>query len=167
MKNVKRSKFFFLNGNLYRLLYINRSSNMATAWNYIEHKREAFIWTDLRKRWERAYTLTEVCKLLNRTRAWIEHYFVDGTLRRPPRVYTLDGRRAPGKYMFSEEHILELHDFFLTQHIGRPRDDGRVLPGRGLPSRVELIAKMRHDAVVYVKNSQGEFVPVWKEESIW
>jgi hypothetical protein len=50
----------------------------------------------------------------------------------------------------------------LTVHIGRPRKDGRVTPGR-MPSKAELRALMRHDTMTYVKNADGEFTPVWKE----
>jgi len=110
---------------------------------------------------EKAFPISEVSKLINRHRVIIENYILDGKIRTPQRIYTLDTKR-PGKYMFSEKDVLDLHDYLLTVHIGRPRKDGKITPGR-MPSRAELKAMMRHDTTMYVKSADGTFTPVWKE----
>jgi hypothetical protein len=106
--------------------------------------------------------MVQVSKMINRHRVNIERYILEGKIRPPERIYSLDGNKTPGKYMFSEKDVFELHDYLLTVHIGRPRKDGRVTPGR-MPSRAELRAMMQHDTTVYIKSADGTFMPVWKE----
>lgn len=132
------------------------------AWCYREGKRKGYVWSDVRKRMEVALPIAEVAKLIGRHRVQIENYILKGFIKSPQRVYTLDGNAKPGKYMFSESDVMGLHDYLLTVHIGRPRRDGRITPGR-MPSKAELRAMMRHDTMTYVKNADGEFTPVWKE----
>lgn len=106
--------------------------------------------------------MQQVGKMIGRTRVQIENYILRGDIRRPQRIYTLDVEKKPGKYFFSEADVLGLHDYLLTVHIGRPRKDGRITPGK-MPSKAELRAMMKHDLVTYVKTDEGEFRPIWKE----
>ena len=55
-----------------------------------------------------------------------------------------------------------MHDFFKTVHRGRPRKDGMITPG-DMPSRAEIEAMMKQENILYVKNNDGEFIPVWKQ----
>lgn len=157
-----RLRYFYLNGDLHKVLSINRAQDLVVAWNYKEQKRVGYIWSDARKRLEKAFTMMQVSKMINRHRVNIERYILNGHIRAPQRTYTLDDKRTPGKYLFSESDVYDLHDYLLTVHIGRPRKDGKTTPGR-MPSKAELKAMMRHDTVMYVKQSDGTFTPVWKE----
>lgn len=161
-RNGRNVKYFYLNANLYRVLRIVRAEDFVECWNYTTHRREGLVWSEVRKRSERAFPLSEVCKMLGRTRVTLEQAIIAGKIPAPQRLYTLDLERKPGKYMFSEKDILSLHDYYLTVHVGRPRADGKITPGR-MPTKAELRAMMRHDTVLYVQNDDGEFVPVWKE----
>jgi hypothetical protein len=158
----KKLRYFYLDNQLHKVISINHPLDECVAWNYSEERRVMFIWSDLRRRYAKAFTLTEVSNMIGRHRVNVERYIVHGCIRAPQRAYTLDDQKKPGKYFFTEENVYELYDYLLTVHIGRPRKDGKITPGR-LPSRVELRAMMRHDVQIVRKTSGGEFVPVWKE----
>lgn len=158
----KRVKYFYLNSDLHKVLRIVRAQDYVEAWSYREGKVKGYVWSDVRKRMENAIPLMKVSELIGRHRVQIENYILRGNIRTPQRLYSLDESRKPGKYMFSESDVMDLHDYLLTVHIGRPRADGRITP-KNMPSKSELRAMMRHDTVTYVKTSDGEFTPVWKE----
>ncbi len=158
----KPIRYFYLNSDLHRVLRVTRPADLVEAWNFREGKRVTYVWSDVRKRMERAFTLQEVCKLIGRHRVQIENYILDGKIRAPQRIYSLDENRTPGKYYFSESDVLGVHDFLLTVHIGRPRRDGKVTPGK-MPTKAELRALMKHDVMTYIKTDDNEFRPVWKE----
>jgi len=157
-----RLRYFYLNGDLHKVLSINRAQDLVVSWHYKEGKRKAYVWSDARKRLGKAFPISQVSKMIQRHHVIIEKYILEGKIRPPERIYTLDEKRTPGKYMFSEKDVYELHDYLLTVHIGRPRKDGKITPGR-MPSRAELRAMMTHDTTVYVKQEDGTFTPVWKE----
>jgi hypothetical protein len=158
----KRVKYFYLNSDLHKVLRIIRAQDFVEAWSYPEAKRKGYVWSDVRKRMETAVPLAQVATLIGRHRVQIENYILNGHIKTPQRIYTLDGEKKPGKYMFSESDVMDLHDYLLTVHIGRPRKDGLITPGR-MPTKSELRAMMRHDTVTYVKTHDGEFTPVWRE----
>lgn len=155
-------RYFYLNKDLHKVLRVVRAEDLVEAWNYREGKVMVYVWSDVRKRMENCFPLQQVGQMVNRHRVQIENYILYGKIRTPQRIYTLDGHKKPGKYFMSESDVLELHDYLLTVHIGRPRKDGRITPGR-MPSKAELKALMRHGTMMYVKNAEGEFTQVWKE----
>lgn len=158
----KPLKYFYINGDLHKVLRVVRPSDFVEAWNYPQARRVGYVWSDVKKRMQRALTLQEVCKIINRHRVQVELYIINGKIKTPQRIYTLDGDRKPGKYFFSEDDVLDLHDYLLTVHIGRPRKDGQITP-RNMPTKAELRAIMKHDLVTYVKTGDNEFQPIWKE----
>jgi hypothetical protein len=157
----QKVKYFYLDQELHRVLRVSRPEDLVVSWNFPQHKRKAYVWSDTRRKMEKAFSLRQVCDMLGRSRVAIELYIRQGKIRTPQRIYTLDGKAKPGKYFFSEKDVLELHDYILSVHIGRPRRDGRVTPAKA-PSKAELRAMMKHDTVMYIKSGE-EFVPVWKE----
>jgi hypothetical protein len=161
-KRNRRLRYFYLNGDLHRVLSINRAQDLVVTWHFKDGKRRAYVWSDARRRLEKAFTMRQVGQMINRHRVNIEKYILEGKIRAPERIYTLDGKKTPGKYMFSEKDVFELHDYLLTVHIGRPRKDGKITPGR-MPSRAELRAMMQHDTTVYIRSADGTYTPVWKE----
>jgi hypothetical protein len=92
----------------------------------------------------------------------IHDYIRDGKIKRPVQTYSLDERRTPGKFLFSEDDLRDIHSYMLTVHRGRPRKDGTVT-NSNLMSRAELEALMKEDKILYTKDKSGEFVPVWKQ----
>lgn len=158
----KRVNYFYLNSDLHKVLRVLRAVDLVEAWNFREGKRKSYVWSDVRKRMEGAFTMQQVAAMIGRHRVHLENYVLDGKIRTPQRIYSLDENRVPGKYFFSETDVMELHDYLLTVHRGRPRKDGRITPGIKI-TKAELRALMRHDTVTYVKNADGEFTPLWKE----
>ena len=105
---------------------------------------------------------SEVGKLINRHVDTIKRHLRSGDIRKPQQAYSLYDKEKLGRYLFSENDIRELREFFKTVHIGRPRKDGNITASN-IPSKVELEAMLRNETVLYVKNSEGTFVPVWKQ----
>lgn len=162
-KSKPRLRYFYIGQELHKVLRVNRPQNLVVAWNYTEHKRVVYIWSEVRRTMKKAYSLQDVAKMLNRHRVRLENHLLSGNVRLPQKIYSLDGNRTPGKFMFSEKDIYELHDYMLTVHRGRPRKDGGITAGN-LPSRVELRAMLNTDTALYIRNESGEFVQVYKEK---
>lgn len=161
-RSKRKVKFFYLDGNLHQLLHVIRPSDLCVAWSYPERKRKGYVWSDVQKRMTNAYTISETAKLLNRAPIAIRKYLENGDIDYPQRRHKMDENYKPTVYMFSEDDVLKIHDYLLTVHWGRPRHDGLVRP-KPMPTRAELKALMRHDTVMYVKSSDDEYVPLWKE----
>jgi hypothetical protein len=159
-----RLRYFYLNGDLHKVLSVNRPEDFVICWNFPKGKRVGYVWSDVRKNHGKAFKMKQVSAMIGRHRVNIERDILAGHIKAPQRTYTLDEKRRPLFYMFSEENMFDLHDYLLTVHIGRPRKDGKIRPRQSLPSKAELRAMMRHDLVTYVKTEGGEFVPVWKEQ---
>jgi hypothetical protein len=161
-KRTKRLRYFFLNGNLHKVLGSNRPQDRLVAWDFKEAKRKQYSYSEVRRSHEKAYGIVEVAELVNRHRVNVERYILDGKIRKPAQAYALNPGRKPLAYFFTEKDVLELHDYLLTVHRGRPRKDGTITPS-GIPSRAELRAMMKSGSATYIKNEDGEFVQVWKE----
>lgn len=157
----QRAKFFYLNGKLHKTIYANRAGDLLIAWSYPDRARVTYILSDAKRLMQKAFDLREVTIMINRSRVHIERLILDGCIKAPQKMYSLDGKFKPGKYKFSEDDVMALHDYLLTVHVGRPRKDGLIKPGP-MPSKAELRAMMRNNQVLYVKGKDGEFAPVWK-----
>ncbi len=154
--------YFFLDDELHKKLFISRPSNLLVAWNYPKRKKLNLSYTDVKRFKTPAYKTTEVGYFLNRHWRHIHRLMKQQRIAHPYKAYPLNinsGYR--GQYFWSEKDILEAHDFFMTQQEGPYRADGIVNP-RNLPSKVEVQALMRNGVIQYIKNTDGEFIPIWK-----
>lgn len=163
-RKSSRLRYFYLNGDLHKVLSVTRAEDLVVCWNFPQGKRVGYVWSDVKRRHDRAFKMQEVSSMIGRHRTNIERDILAGNIKAPQRSYTLDGKRRPLYYFFTEENVFDLHDYLLTVHVGRPRSDGKITPRRDLPSKAELRAMMKHDIVTYIKTDSGEFVPVWKEQ---
>jgi hypothetical protein len=118
--------------------------------------------SDVQKNRTNAYTVTQAAKMINRSVDTIKRHWRDEDIKKPFRTYSLDGQKRPNKYFFSEDDIRAMQEFFKTVHRGRPRKDGLITPSN-IPSIAEIEALIRNEKVLYAKNDEGEFVPVWKQ----
>lgn len=163
----KRSKamplYFFLNGDLHRRIHINRPGDSITTWNYPQARLITYVYSDVRRMAERAFTTQQVCDMINRGWRSVIQVVLDEEIRTPQHTYTIDEKRHKYKYMWNEENIMELHAYFASVHRGRPRKDGLITPAP-MPSARELRAMIRQESILYVKQGD-EFVPTWKAES--
>lgn len=156
---AKNQRQFYLHGNLHKILHISRARDLLTAYDFAEGKTKVYPWSEVQRRRQHAFTITQAGALLDRHRDRIMSYMEEGNVPWPQREYSLETGR-PGRYFFSEDDMMDLRDYVATVHIGRPRKDGKVTNNR-IPTREELRAMMQQGRVLYVKEND-EFVPVWK-----
>jgi hypothetical protein len=161
---TKPLKYFFYRGDLHKKVHINRGADVITAWNYPQGKLEKYVYSDVRRNGEYAFSTRQVEKMIGRSQATIKRVISDGSVRRPQQTYGLDADRNGYAFYWSEKDIMDLHGYFITVHRGRPRNDGLVTPS-DLPTASELRAMIRQGTVFYVKTDSGEFVPTWRAET--
>ena len=160
-KAQRRILYFYLNNALHRALQVNRSDDTIIAFNFVEGKRVAYNYTDVQKNKKHAYSISEVAKLINRHVDTIKRHLRSGDIRKPQQAYAVEDKTKLSRYYFTDSDIKEIREFFKTVHIGRPRKDGQVTASN-IPSKTELEAMLRNETILYVKNTDGDFVPVWK-----
>ena len=135
---------------------------MIVAWNYEESKRVAYSLSDVYMRRQRAYTVPQTAKILNRHVDSIKRHFRQGNIKRPDMAYSLDGQKIPKRGFYKEDDIREMYDFFKNMHIGRPRKDGQI-NNQDYMSKAELEALLRNEKILYTKVDEDTFAPVWRQ----
>lgn len=169
-RSNKRLTYFFLNGDLHKKIHINRGADLITAWNYPQHKRVGYSYSDVKRNGERGFKTSEAARMLRRTRLTLEHAIMNGDIEAPQKTYgiaSFDGVKSKGEpyqYIWSEDDVMAMHAFLCTVHKGRPRNDGLVTPWN-LPTAREVRAMINQEVVLYVKNDKGDFVPTWEAEN--
>lgn len=161
---VKPLRYFFYRGDLHKKIHIHRPNDIVIAWNYPKGATERYVYSDVRRNGEQAFSTRQVEQMIGRSQKTIKNAIRDGMIRAPQRTYGLNEERNGYAYYWSEKDIMELHDYLKTVHFGRPRKDGRVTP-KQMPTASELRAMIRQGTVFYVK-SGDEFVPTWRAENI-
>jgi len=153
-RTQEKFRYFYLNKKLHKVLKSSRVKNTLIAWSYEDKKRVLYVFSDVKKYKQNAYTLAEVCKMLNKHRVTIQDYILEGKVRAPQKVYPIGNAEnfKWSQYMFSEDDILELYDYIISA--------GREI--EKLPTKSELKALIKHNIILYTKTSEGQFVPVWK-----
>ena len=150
----KKFVYFFLNGKVHKVLRLSRARDEVIAWSYLDKKRMMYSYSQVDKNMEKAYSISEVSKILGRHRVTIEEYILQGKIKQPQKVYPISNPESTwSKYMLSESDILDIHQFII--------DAGHI---RDLPSKPELQALLKHNLIMYTKTEDGKFVPVWKAE---
>lgn len=160
-KTQRRILYFYLNNALHRTLQTNRADDTIIAFNFVEGKRVAYNYTDVKRNRKHAYSISEVAKLVNRHIDTIKRHLRSGDIKKPQQAYALDDKTKLGRYYFTDEDIKKVREFLKTIHIGRPRNDGQITASN-IPSNAELEALLRNETILYAKTKDGEFVPVWK-----
>jgi hypothetical protein len=170
--NMKRSKknrteqkrawrWFFLNGQLHKLLSVSYARDECVAWCYPENKRKLYQWSDIRRRASRGFTVRQVANMMNRNPQQINRYIWSGQIEKPAMAV------GPGSNfsirIFTEEEVFKIRDVVASQSRGRPRNDGLIVP-LNVPSREEVYAKMKYNAQLYIKTEDGRFVPLYEAE---
>lgn len=161
MARVKRNsksknlRYFFLNDKIHKVLRSSRSKDELVAWCYPDKKRMMYSYSQVKKNMENAYTIVEVSEMLNKHRVTIQDYILDGKVITPPKIYPIGEPDSKGwsKYMFSQKHILDIH-----QHILDSGHSSEIL------SKAELLGLFKNNFILYTKNDEGNFIPIWKAE---
>lgn len=156
--------YFFYRGDLHKRLHISRPNDVIVAWNYPEGETRRYVYSDVRRNGAKAFSTSEVSKLINRSKRTIKRAIASGAIHPPQRTYGIDEERNGYAYYWSEKDIMDFWDHLRNVHHGRPRNDGMVTP-KDLPTASELRAMIRQGTVFYVE-SNGKFVPTWKADNI-
>lgn len=156
-------RYFYLNGHLHRQLKVDRHKNMMTAYRYYDESTVMYFLSDVRRDSQQAYTCKQVCDMLNLSKQRLLIYEAEGRIATPERMRKItDNGYHFSKRMWSVDHIIDIHDLMLNTHIGRPRKDGQVTHRSDIPTKAELIAMLKDQEVLYYKDTDGSFQPVWK-----
>jgi hypothetical protein len=153
-KSAKKPSYFFLNNKIHKVLRLSRAKDELVAWCYPDKKRVLYSYSQAKKSMDNAYSTKQVAEMLQRHKVTIEDYILEGKIKRPQVVYPIGNPESSWyKFMFSTKDILDLHEFIL--------DSGY---SNNMPSKNELLARIRHNMILYTKTTDGDFVPVWKAE---
>jgi DNA topoisomerase IA len=153
-RSIKTIRYFFLNGKIHKVISSSRAKDQVIAWCYPDAKRVLYPYSEVNKHMGNAYSVVQVADMLNKHRVTIQDYILEEKIKAPQKIYPIGSLSKEGwsKYMFSEEDILDLHQYIL--------DSGH---SNNMPSKAELLALLKHSFVLYTKTSSG-FVPVWKAD---
>lgn len=155
-----KTRFYFLNGDLFKVVRVDRSANTCYLYNLQTKENKMFLYSDFKKFRKNAYKMNRVSKLLNRHPDRIRKAIWEEKVSKP---LLIKSGPSGGRYWFTEDDIRGLRDYFATVHRGRPRKDG-VIVTHNVPAKDELEALLGNKQMLYVKNKNGDFVPVWKAE---
>jgi hypothetical protein len=153
---------WFLNGDLVRLYHSSRSTGLVSIFNINKNRIETCLRSDFRKKRERAYTVAETAKLINRHRKYIPNLIKNGIIP-PPTGAKVNGERGFRiRAYYSESQVKEIRDILASIHIGQPRKDG-LITNNMTPTNQELTRRMGDGILTYTKTEDGRFIPVWSE----
>ena len=155
-------KVWFLNGDLVRLYHSSRSTGMVTVYNINKDRIETCLRSDFRKNRERAYTVAETSKLVNRHRKYMPSLIKRGVIP-PPTGSSIDGKTGfQIRSYYSESQVKEIRAILASIHIGQPRKD-KLITNNSTPTSQELTRRMGDGILTYTKTEDGRFIPVWAE----
>lgn len=166
MTKKRKSRIFFWEGKLHRVLRINYPANLVEAWRYEDRRRVTLLYTDWRENAGKALRHTEAAKLIRLRPETLNSYIRDGLIKEPQRSYALDSGKDGWVRWWSEKDMLELHDFLMSRHMGAPRHDGQITPMQKLPSRAEILAAFNESQPVYIRTETGEMIPLFKPPKV-
>jgi hypothetical protein len=155
-------KVWFLNGDLVRSHHINRSNGIMSVYNIIHDRIESCLVSDFKKNRQRAYTVGETAKLVNRHKKYMPNLMRRGIIPHPTGSQKGGETGWQVRSYYSESQVLEIRDILASYHMGRPRKDG-LITNDITPSRQELTRRMGDGILTYMRTEDGRFVPVWSE----
>jgi hypothetical protein len=160
---IKASKkIWFLNDDLVRLHHSSRSTGMVTVYNITKDRLETCLRTDFRRNRQRAYTVADTARLVNRHRKYFPSLIKRGIIP-PPTGAQIGGiREWKIRAYYSESQVKDIRDILATIHIGRPRRDN-LITNNMTPTAQELTRKTGNGILVYTRTEDGRFIPVWGE----
>ena len=155
-------KIWFLNGDLVRLYHSSRSTGLASVYNITKDRIETCLRTDFRKNREKAYTVAETAKLINRHRKYMPTLMKKGVIP-PPIGSRLNGQRGwQIRSYYSESTVQAIRDILASIHMGQPRKDGLVTNNM-TPTNQELTRRMGKGILTYTRTDDGRYIPIWSE----
>jgi len=158
----KKSKIWFLNGDLVQIVHNSRAAGIVTLYNKTRDERMTTTIVEFKKKRKKAYTVAETAKLLNCHRKHIPRLVKKGMIPEP--VGELPGGKRAFHYLsyYSEETIMEARRAMAMIHQGQPRKDGLITNNK-TPTEQELRYAMGDGMILYTKDDSGKFIPIFTE----
>jgi hypothetical protein len=163
-RQINPSKtIFFVDEKLVRFVNSNRGANIVYLYDIVNEKEITMLLSDFKKHRKRAYLVSHTAKLLGRTHMQLNKYVRQGLIN-PPVGAVAGGKNVfRKKAYYSEDYIFTIREIMSTIHRGRPRKDGRI--SNSVLTEQELRAKMGDALMLYTRTKDGEFIPVWSEQT--
>jgi hypothetical protein len=159
---VGNKNIWFLNGDLVRLHHSSRSTGLVTVYNITKDQLETCLRSDFRKNRQRAYTVAETARLVNRHRKYFPTLVKKGIIPPPMGAQIGGTRHWQVRAYYSESQVKEIRDILASIHIGRPRKDN-LITNNMTPTSQELTRRTGDGILVYTKTEDGRFIPIWTE----
>jgi hypothetical protein len=155
-------KVWFLNKDLVRVHHYNKSNGLISVYNIIQDRIETCLISDFKRNREKAYTVGETAKLINRHKKYMPSLIKRGVI--PPPLGSQKGGKTGWQVRsyYSESHVKEIRDILASIHIGQPRKDG-LITNNITPNTQELTRRMGEGILTYTRTEDGRFIPVWNE----
>jgi hypothetical protein len=155
-------KVWFLNKDLVRVHHYNKSNGLISVYNIIQDRIETCLISDFKRNREKAYTVGETAKLINRHKKYMPSLIKRGVI--PPPLGSQKGGKTGWQVRsyYSESHVKEIRDILASIHIGQPRKDG-LITNNITPNTQELTRRMGEGILTYTRTEDGRFIPVWSE----
>jgi hypothetical protein len=164
---ARRRRFFFWNGKIHKVLRINLPANLVEAFRFEDRKIITLLYSDFRQHAGKALRHREAAKLIRLKPDTLNRYIYDGKIPEVQRTYSLtEGTTRGWTRWWSEQDMLNLHEFLMAQHRGHPRQDGRVTPMQHLPSRAEIIAAFNESQKIFIRTADGTEVPLFRAKRL-
>lgn len=153
---------WFLNGDLVKVHHYNRSNGLVTVYNVTQDRLETCFIKDFKQNREKAYTMGETAKLINRHKKYLPSLIKRGVIPQPIGAQKGGKREWQIRAYYSESHIKEIRDILASIHIGQPRKDG-LITNNMTPNKQELTRRMGEGILTYTRTEDGRYIPVWSE----
>ncbi len=153
---------WFLNKKLVRSYHINKSNGIMSVYNIVDDVIESCLINDFRKNRERAFTVGETAKLVNRHKKYMPELMRRGVIPYPTGSQKGGARGWQVRSYYSKSQVFEIRDILATYHMGRPRKD-KLITNDITPSRQELTRRMGDGILTYTMTEDGRFIPIWSE----
>ena len=156
-------KVWFLNGDLVRIHHYNKSNGIMSVYNITQDRIESCLISDFKKKRERAYTVGETAKLVNRHKKYMPNLMKREIIPHPTGSQKGGATGWQVRSYYSESQVRDIRDILASYHMGRPRKD-KLVTNDVTPSPQELTRRMGDGILTYARTEDGRFIPVWREE---
>jgi hypothetical protein len=157
-----KTKIWFLNGDLIRVVHTSRSAGIITLYNKTKDEMMTTTIVEFKKKRKKAFTVKETAQLLNCHVKHIPRLVKKGVIPEP--VGELPGGKRAFHYLsyYSEDTIMEARKAMSLIHQGQPRKDGLITNNK-TPTEQELRYAMGDGILLYTKDENGNFIPIFSE----
>lgn len=153
---------WFLNGDLVRVHHFNRSNGLVSVYNIIQDRIETCLISDFKRNREKAYTVGETAKLVNRHKKYMPALMKRGIIPKPMGCVKGGQTQWQRRSYYSESQVKEIRDILASIHMGRPRKDN-LITNDITPNPQELTRRMGEGILTYTRTEDGRFIPTWSE----